>query len=463
VIWLEGSVVETHNVMLSVETSMKKIAVIGSGIAGLSAAWLLSKNHDVTLLEKDDRLGGHSNTVTADSYDIDTGFIVYNTKNYPNLVAFFDHLGIRTEPTEMSFSVSMDGGKMEYSGTSVSGLFAQKSNLVNPFFWQMLLDIRRFYKEAPKLLEEVETQFLTLGDFLQRGNYSKPFIENHLLPMGAAIWSTPANDMLKYPAAAFVRFCGNHGLLQVNDRPEWRTVTGGSRNYVNLIADFLGDKVKLNTAVTAIHNENGAVQIESRNGTVQRFDEVVIATHADQALSMISNPSQMQKKLLGAFQYERNLAVLHTDENLMPKRKRAWASWNYLNRRSEDQEKQQLSVTYWMNRLQNFASDKNYMVTLNPSQPLAEGSIIRSFPYDHPLFDASAMAAQHMLWNLQGRNNLWFCGSYFGYGFHEDGIQSGLAVAEALGGQRRPWAFDPSQSRITLPEDWMDEKLTNVA
>ncbi|MEH6525211.1 MAG: FAD-dependent oxidoreductase [Sneathiella sp.] len=442
---------------------MKKIAVIGSGIAGLSSAWLLSKSHDVTLFEKDDRLGGHSNTVTADSHDIDTGFIVYNTKNYPNLVAFFDHLGVATEPTEMSFSVSIDDGKMEYSGTSMKGLFAQKSNMVNPFFWQMLLDIRRFYKEAPKLLEKEIIQSLTLGEFLENGSYSKPFVENHLLPMGAAIWSTPANDMLNYPAAAFIRFCKNHGLLQVKDRPEWRTVTGGSRIYVDLIADILGDKVKLNTAVVAIHNENGGVLVEIRNGTVQRFDEVVVATHADQALSMISNPSQLQQKLLGSFPYERNLAVLHTDESLMPKRKRAWASWNYLNSRSEVQDKQQLSVTYWMNKLQNFISDKNFLVTLNPSQPLAPGSIIRSFPYEHPLFDSAAIAAQHMLWNLQGKNNLWFCGSYFGYGFHEDGIQSGLAVAEALGGRRRPWKFDPKLSRIALPEDWVDDKLTDVA
>jgi predicted NAD/FAD-binding protein len=442
---------------------MKKIAVIGSGISGLSAAWLLAKKHDVTLLEKDDRLGGHSNTVSADGHNIDTGFIVYNTKNYPNLVNFFKELQIDTDPTEMSFSVSMGDGALEYSGTSIGGLFAQKSNLLSPSFWKMLMEIRRFYKEAPEIFTAEQTQFITLGDFLEKGGYSRELIDNHLLPMGAAIWSTPASDMMNYPAETFIRFCQNHGLLQLKDRPEWRTVQQGSQQYVNKVAKILGDKIKLNTAVEIIHPERSGVMVQSRNGSVQRFDDVVIATHADQALSMISEPSQMQQKILGSFRYEKNLAVLHSDERFMPKRQNAWASWNYLTHSTDGQEKQQLSMTYWMNKLQNISAQKNYLVTLNPAIQIEEGTVIRSFPYEHPLFDTAAIAAQHRLWNLQGQNRLWFCGSYFGYGFHEDGIQSGLAVAEALGGLRRPWAHDIQQSRICLPSDWMGIELTCVA
>ncbi len=441
----------------------KKIAVVGSGISGLSAAWLLAKNHDVVLFEKDDRLGGHSNTVEVDGQQVDTGFIVYNTTNYPNLIAFFDHLDVSTQATEMSFSVSMNKGQVEYAGTSLSAMFAQKSNLFKPSYWGMIRDIMKFYREAPDLLKKDNAEFLSLGDYLESGAYGSAFIEHHLLPMGAAIWSTPAAEMMNYPAVTFVRFCQNHGLLKISDRPEWRTVKGGSRQYVSKIADILGDRIRLNSAVSSIHQSKTGVVVECRDGHIQNFDDVVIAAHADQALSMLTSPTKMQEKLLGAFSYEKNLAVLHKDRDFMPKRKSAWASWNYLGSTGETPSEDQLCVTYWMNRLQGLKSEEDYFVTLNPGETPAEGSVLRSFPYDHPLFDSKAIAAQSMLWNMQGKNNIWFCGSYFGYGFHEDGIQSGLAVAEALGGELRPWPMDYAKSRIHLPENWADQNFAEVA
>ncbi|WP_202526357.1 NAD(P)/FAD-dependent oxidoreductase [Sneathiella litorea] len=442
---------------------MKKIAVIGSGISGLSAAWLLSQNHDVTLFEKDDRLGGHSNTVEVDGQFIDTGFIVYNQLNYPNLVAFFEHLDISTQPTEMSFSASLDGGRLEYAGTSLAGLFAQKANLLKPAYWGMIRDILKFYRNAPSVLEHAATEHWTLRELLRSGGYGRAFIHNHLLPMGAAIWSTPTEDMLDYPAAAFIRFCQNHGLLQISDRPEWRTVTGGSRQYVDRIGDILAGAVRLNSSVAAVHTDKSGVLVECRNGHIQQFDDALFATHADQALALIADPTPAHKKLLGSFAYEKNLAILHCDASLMPKRRKAWASWNYLGATNKDAGKEDLSVTYWMNRLQNLKSDKDYFVTLNPAIEPKDGSVLRSFPYDHPLFDNAAIAAQKMLWNLQGQKNLWFCGSYFGYGFHEDGIQSGLAVAEALGGDLRPWQVDASRSRIYLPKDATGASFAKVA
>ena len=388
---------------------MKSIAVIGSGISGLSAAWLLSKNHKVTLYEKDDRLGGHSNTVQIGDHPIDTGFIVFNNRNYPNLIAFFDEIGVRSCDSDMSFSVSINQGQWEYSGTSLAGLFAQKRNIFRPNFIQMLLDIRRFYKEAPDIRLDPHSRHLSLGEYLEHGEYSKAFINNHLIPMGAAIWSTPAREMLDYPAETFIRFCENHGLLQVKDRPQWRTVVGGSRSYVQKVEAKIGsENILLNNVVTKISPTRDGVFVECRNGHIQKYDDVVIATHADQALSMLEDPSPQYVKLLGAFPYEKNLAVLHTDENYLPKRKKAWASWNYLADETAGEEGQKLCVSYWMNSLQHIKSDKNYIVTLNPNEPPREGTVLRSFPYDHPVFDSQSIAAQHMLWNLQGKNNLWF-------------------------------------------------------
>ncbi len=443
--------------MTAATTGPLDIAVVGSGIAGLSAAWLLSRAHRVTLYEKEDRPGGHANTVVTSPVEggggpVDTGFIVYNAPSYPNLVALFDHLGVVTRPTDMSFAASLDGGRVEYAGTSLATLFAQKRNLLRPRFWRMLADLLRFYREAPKQLEGSGAERLTLGDLLDRGGYSDAFVRDHLLPMAAAIWSSPADRMRGYPAAAFLRFCENHGLLKLKDRPVWRTVEGGSRRYVDRILADMPDTLRLNRAVEQVTREPGRVVIRDRRGDRQGFDHVVIATHADQALGLLEDPGAEEEALLGAFAYERNRAILHDDPALMPKRRAVWSSWNYLSQPAGAQDgRDAVCVTYWMNRLQGFLPpERNLFVTLNPIRPPREDSILRSFLYDHPIFGMAALAAQKRLWSLQGRRNTWFAGSYFGAGFHEDGVQAGLAVAEALGGVRRPWTVSAESGRIHL-------------
>ncbi|MBV0933010.1 NAD(P)/FAD-dependent oxidoreductase [Marinobacterium weihaiense] len=430
-----------------------KIAVIGSGISGLAAAWLLNKQHQVTLFEKDDRPGGHSNTVNVSTPDgdlaVDTGFIVYNPVNYPNLVEFFQALGVPSQKTDMSFAVSINKGALEYSGCGLGGVFAQKRNLLRPNYWKMLSDLLRFYREAPELIDAPEVQSQTLGQMLHSRGYGKTFIYQHLIPMGAAIWSTPADQMLDYPAVTFLRFCQNHGLVQLKDRPQWRTVTGGSREYVNRICRELGDGVRLNSRVHKIHRRAGKAIVEFLHGATETFDHVVLACHADQALSLLAEPSADEQRLLSVFPYQRNRALLHTDAALMPRRKAAWASWNYLTD-SQDTNSQPdaISVTYWMNNLQHLPPEHPVFVTLNPVQEPAEGKILRSFLYDHPVFSLESIEAQQKIWSLQGRQNTWFCGAYFGYGFHEDGLQAGLAVAEQLGGLKRPWTLDTPNSRI---------------
>jgi len=427
------------------------IAVIGSGISGLSAAWLLAKHHAVTLYEQEDRPGGHANTVEAAAgVPVDTGFIVYNAVNYPNLVALFDHLGVVTRATEMSFAASLDQGRVEYAGSSLGSLFAQKRNLLRPRFWRMLTDLVRFYRQAPDLLTRADAEDLTLGDFLRAGGYSDAFIHDHLLPMAAAIWSSPTATMLDHPAAAFIRFCLNHGLLKLTDRPIWRTVEGGSRAYVGrLLADMPG-VLRLNSGIEGVRREGGQVLVRDRAGDIRRHDHVVFAAHADQTLAMLEDASPEERHLLGAFAYERNLAVLHSDATLMPQRRAVWSSWNYLSRPGDDG-RAAVCVTYWMNRLQSFLPpERDLFVTLNPMVAPAEGTILRSFLYHHPVFDLAALRAQKQLWRLQGQRQSWFCGAYFGAGFHEDGLQAGLAVAEALGGVKRPWQVADESGRIHL-------------
>lgn len=427
-----------------------RIAVVGTGISGMAAAWLLAKGHDVTVYEKDDRPGGHTNTVGLEDGDrrlaVDTGFIVYNERNYPNLVALFDHLGVETRPTDMSFSASLDGGRFEYAGTGLQGLFAQPRNLLNPRMWSMLKDLRRFYRDAPSVLDERSSVNETLGAYLDRHGYRAAFVRDHLLPMGAAIWSTPVNGMLDYPLAAFVRFCHNHGLLTLKDRPIWRTVVGGSREYLKKLTGAYSDRVRLNTAVRSVRRTPHEVIIEDRQGGLATYDHVVIAAHADHALAMLSDADTAERRLLGAFSYERNLAVLHNDPGLMPKSRRAWSSWNFLSRGRGEEQK--VSVTYWMNRLQHLPDEYPLFVSLNPLWQPATGRVLRSYLYEHPVFDQNAIRAQRLLWNLQGVRRTWYCGAYFGHGFHEDGLQAGLAVAEQLGGLQRPWTLARPNDRI---------------
>lgn len=431
--------------------SFKKmhVAVIGSGAAGLSAAWLLSKEHHVTLLEKGGQLGGHANTqLTGDvmAPRIDTGFIVYNEPSYPNLTRWFADMGTPTEASNMSFSVSRDNGQFEYAGGPPLGLLAQPSLLLRPRYYAMLKDLVRFYRDAPKQIPE--NLDMSLGEFLDRGKYSKAFLDDHLMPFAAAIWSASADTMLAYPASSFIRFCDNHGLLQITNRPQWRTVSGGSRTYVDQVAQAVGsENIKIDFTVSRVIREPDGVIVESTRGDRIQADHVVIAGHADQALAMLAMPTITEKNTLGAFGYETNHAVLHSDESFMPARKRAWCSWNYVESKAVDGK---VCVSYWMNLLQNLKTKSNYFVTLNPSIMPESASTLFETQYDHPVFDAAAMAAQQQLWKLQGQQRTWFCGSYFGSGFHEDAVQSGFAVAEQLGGVKRPWHLDNPSDRIVV-------------
>ncbi len=431
----------------------RRVAVIGAGISGLSAAWLLSSKLNVTVYEAEPRLGGHANTVNVPSptgsVAVDTGFIVYNDRNYPNLVALFDHLRVPNQPSNMSFSASLDAGRFEYSGSGLSGLLGQRSNALRPRFWRMVSDIMRFYRQAPDLLARDDLATITLGAYLDQESYSKAFVDDHLLPMGAAIWSTTAQDMRAYPLHAFIRFFINHGLVSLKDRPQWRTVTGGSREYVERLRAATHATFRSGDAVSNIVRDDFGVKITTLSGHQDRFDDVVIATHANETLNLLADASEQERRLLGAFDYTANVAVLHSDTNLMPKRKRVWASWNYIgeDRKSTENE---LCVTYWMNKLQGLDEKLPLFVTLNPSRTIDPAKTHQVFDYTHPLFDTKAIKAQKELWQLQGQRNTWFCGAYFGSGFHEDGIQSGLACAEQLSGLRRPWTVEGESSRITL-------------
>ncbi len=427
-----------------------RIAVVGSGISGLSAAWLASQCHDVTLFEGEDRFGGHSHTVFVAMPDgqvaVDTGFIVYNENTYPNLTALFRHLDVTTAASNMSFAVSLDDGRLEYNGTDIPGLFAQRRNLASPKFWRMLRDLMRFYREAPAQLGKLGD--ISLGAFVDAGGYSATFRDEHLLPMAAAIWSAPARTLLDFPAEAFVRFCDNHGLLEATNRPIWRTVNGGSMSYVEkLRAASAASVARLRTPVRGITRQMDGAIVRTDDAE-ERFDAVIVASHADQALAMLGDASAEETELLGRFKYNRSEAVLHTDPRFMPRRRRAWASWNYFGRSGASEQARDLSVTYWMNNLQPLPTKQPIFLTLNPGQAIPAEHVLHRQHYEHPIFDVAAMRAQERLWSLQGRNRTWFCGAYFGAGFHEDGLQSGLAVAEELGGVRRPWSVAQDSARI---------------
>ena len=431
----------------------RSFAVVGSGMAGMSAAWLLSQRHDVTVFEREPRLGGHSNTVVVETVrgpvPVDTGFIVYNAPNYPNLTALFEHLGVGTEASNMSFSVSLDGGAFEYAGGNGAGLLAQPACLLRADYIAMMHDLLRFYREAPEMLADRAHVNLSLGEYLKLKCYSEAFARLHLLPMAAAIWSSSIEAMRAHPVRSFVRFFANHGLFKLVGRPEWRTVSGGSCEYVKKLTARYADNVRVGQGVRAVLRDASSVTIVDAHGERHRHDAVVIAAHTDEALKMLDRPSADERALLGAFAYRPNLAVLHDDLSLMPKRKLAWASWNYIGSSKADVNAD-LCVTYWMNRLQNINKRTPLFVTLNPIHMPHDNAVKATFQYEHPVFDAAALTAQDRLWTLQGANRTWFCGSYFGSGFHEDALQAGLAAAEEAGGVRRPWRVAKESSRITL-------------
>ena len=429
---------------------LPSIAVVGSGVSGLSAAWLMSRNARVTLYEKDGRLGGHAHTVSLPGLPaVDTGFIVYNALNYPNLVAMFDQLQVPTKETDMSFAVSLDAGRTEYGGVGAAPIIGRLTNLLRPRFWRMLADLTRFYRDAPGHADACEEPLVTLGEYLERNGYSEAFLEDHRLPLAAAIWSAPTAEIRAFPAAAFIRFFENHGLLKLAGRPMWRTVIGGSQAYVSrLLSDYQGE-IRSNCAVTQIRRLADGVEITDAHGDTRHYDRVVIATHGDQALKLLADPSPEEQRLLSAFRYSRNLAVLHSDRALMPKRKITWSSWNFVGRRGNGPD-QDLCVTYWMNLLQGLPGPRELFLTLNPITPPAQDQVMHTQVYEHPIFDAPAIRAQREVWKLQGTRHTYFCGAHFGSGFHEDGLQAGLAAAELAADVRRPWSVEGESNRIVL-------------
>ncbi|WP_293357391.1 FAD-dependent oxidoreductase [Phenylobacterium sp.] len=427
------------------------VAVVGSGVAGLSAAWLLSQKHDVTLFEADPRLGGHAHTAEAPGHHgpvaVDTGFIVYNEANYPNFTALLAHLGVPSVNADMSLSVSLDDGAFEYSSFGALGVFAQKRNFFSARFWGMLRDISRFYRHAPRDLANLKAPEISLEAYLEQKGYCQAFRDDHLLPQAAAIWSTPLKEIGAYPAASLIRFFLNHGMMSIFGRGLWRTVQGGSRTYVEKLAAAFRGELRKGARVAGVRRDANGAELRLAGGGRERFDQVVLATHGDTALALLDDPTPEEKRLLGAFRYSRNLVALHTDAILMPKRRRAWCSWNHIGMRAAPGEG---AVTYWMNRLQSLKDAPDLFVTLNPNKEIAAEKLIKTEVYDHPLFDAGAVAAQQVFWDIQGVRRTWFCGAYLGHGFHEDALQSGLAVAEQLGGVRRPWTVEGESGRIHL-------------
>jgi len=412
-----------------------KIAVIGSGISGLSAAHFLSKKYKVDLFEKDNHFGGHSFTVdifeneTNKTVSVDLGFIVFNKVNYPNLLKFFENLNINYEKSNMSFAVSVKNSNIEYSGTGLSGIFANKSNFFNLNFLKMIKEIISFYKQAEKL-DGTKFYDKTLGDFLKLNNFSNYFINFHILPMVAAIWSMPADLAEKMPMNLFLNFFRNHGLFKIKNRPQWYTVTGRSKVYVEKVLQTISGKCFKNHPIKSVYRKKNNVRLYyGKSDEYFDYDKVIFATHADDTLKLIKNPTETEKSVLNNFQYKKNVAFLHTDEKLMPDNKKVWSSWNsILDKKNMNKN----CVTYWLNTLQNLKTKKNYFLTLNPYLLLDDHKIIKKINFTHPFYNLRAIEAQKKLEKLQGENNSWFCGSYFGYGFHEDGIKSAINIVNQV-------------------------------
>lgn len=439
------------------------IAVVGSGAAGLSSAWLLSQRHDVTLFEAGPTLGGHAHTVDvqvgARTACVDTGFIVSNTWTYPNFSALMDYLDVPMVDTQMSFSVSADQGRYEYSGGSLGRLFGSKRQWLNPTHWRMLTDLVHFYRTVEERTKSAPAD-ITLGGFLTHEGYGESFIRHHILPMAGAIWSSTPEQVAAYPLRAFVDFFANHRLFMLGNRPDWRTVQGGSRCYVEKLVADARFEIELCTPIAKIIRYSGGVELLRSNGRASNYDHVVLATHGNQALALLDQPSPAEQQLLSVFKTSANRVLLHRDLALMPKARRFWSAWNYLSSGTGRETK--LAVTYWMNALQKLSSPVDHFVSLNPPVEPDSTLVDGRFIYHHPIFTADTLTAQKQLWSLQGQQRTWFCGAWFGAGFHEDAMQAGLAVAEELGGVRRPWRVNGESSRIHVQPKW-DEALASFA
>ncbi|MES1935340.1 NAD(P)/FAD-dependent oxidoreductase [Salinisphaera hydrothermalis] len=416
---------------------MQTIAIIGGGIAGMGAAWLLRDTADVTLFEAADELGGHVCTIMDGEQPVDTGFIVANDRNYPYFNRFLDELGVATQPSDMSFGVSIGDGAIEWAGDNPAKLFAQPGLVRDPGHWRMIIDILRFNRRAKRMLATDQVPDMALGEFLSTYRFSEAFAARYLLPMAAAIWSTPTAGIRLFPLAAFLRFFDNHGLLDVQNRPQWHTVVGGSHAYVRAVAAVLGDRVRCATPIQRVRRQADGVTLITARGRTLHFDQVIFACHADTTVRLLVDAEPLERELLGAFAFQPNRAVLHSDASLMPKRRRVWSSWNYMADRAEVSD-QRVAVTYWMNRLQSIRGPREYFVSLNPLTEPDPARVIADIGYSHPVFDRAALAAQKRLSTIQGNGGVWHVGAWSGYGFHEDGLASATRVAEALG-VRAPW------------------------
>ncbi len=412
-----------------------RIAIVGTGISGMVAAHLLYRTHDLTVFEQADYIGGHTATIDVPAGDrtlaIDTGFIVYNDWTYPNFCRLLRELGVATQPSNMSFSVQCERTALEYCGNNIRSLFAQRRNLVRPSFYRMLSDIFRFYRQSRELLNGRGDDETTLGQYLDENRYSRIFIDQHIVPMGAAIWSADPVEFLRFPARNFVRFFANHGMLNVLRRPIWRVIQGGSREYARKLTAPWRERVRLRTGVTSIRRGQDAVEITTTSGETQVFDEVILAVHSDQALKMLADPTPVEREVLSAIPYQPNETVLHTDTRLLPRRRRAWAAWNYHVPREENAA---ATVTYNMNILQGLDAERTYCVSLNRTAEIDPDRIIRRFVYDHPVFTPACNRAQGRHAEISGVNRTHYCGAYWGYGFHEDGVRSALLACQGIAG-----------------------------
>jgi predicted NAD/FAD-binding protein len=423
-----------------------RIAVIGSGISGMVAAYRLSRTHQVTVYESGSHVGGHTHTVDVEhagnSYAVDTGFIVYNDWTYPNFIELLTELGVAWQPSQMSFSVRCEKTGLEYNGTTLNSLFAQRRNFLRPSFLRMVGDILRFNRQAPELLK-ANGDTLSLGEYLDREGYSRYFVDHYIIPMGAAIWSSRPIDMLHFPAKFFVDFFANHGFLSVNDRPTWRVIKGGSREYVKKLTAGYASRIHLDTAVTSVQRHPHQVSVRLKNGSVEHFDQVFMACHSDQALQLLSDPSHEEREILGAIRYQANEALLHTDTRFMPRRPLAWAAWNY---HLPIDQYERVTVTYNMNILQSLVAPAQFLLTLNRSADVDPRAVLGQYVYHHPVYTSEAVAAQKRRHEINGVRRTYYCGAYWSYGFHEDGVKSALVSVDEF--DRRQKYAQPHLQRV---------------